>query len=81
SDLLTLLEKRGLLLEDKEANKLYIKSIDKFGDPAKAEFKDVLPKMLKQNLPILLFLEMEREQMPHPVVALHLKTVHTILAA
>ncbi|MFM5936710.1 MAG: hypothetical protein ACKOQ2_29230 [Dolichospermum sp.] len=47
SDLLTLLEKRGLLLEDKEANKLYIKSIDKFGDPAKAEFKDVLPKMLK----------------------------------
>lgn len=46
-DLLTLLEKRGLLLEDKEANKLYIKSTDKFGDPAKAEFKDILPKMLE----------------------------------
>lgn len=44
-DLLTLLEKRGLLLE--EANKLYIKSTDKFGDPAKAEFKDILPKMLE----------------------------------
>ena len=47
SDLLTLLEKRGLLLEDKEANKLYIKSTDKFGDLAKAEFTDILPKMLE----------------------------------
>jgi hypothetical protein len=46
-DLLTLLEKRGLLIEDKEANKLYIKSTDKFGDLVKAEFKDVLPNILE----------------------------------
>jgi hypothetical protein len=46
-DLLTLLEKRGLLIEDKEANKLYIRSTDKFGDLVKAEFKDILPKMLE----------------------------------
>jgi hypothetical protein len=46
-DLLTLLEKRGLLIEDKEANKLYIRSTDKFGDLVKAEFKDVLPNILE----------------------------------
>jgi hypothetical protein len=46
-DLLTLLEKRGLLIEDKEANKLYIKSTDKFGDLVKAEFKDILPNILE----------------------------------
>jgi hypothetical protein len=43
-DLLTLLEKRGLITE--ESDRLYVKTQDKFGDPAKAELKDVLPKML-----------------------------------
>jgi len=46
-DLLTLLEKRGLLVED--GDRLYIKSTDKFGDPTKAEFKELLPKMLETD--------------------------------
>jgi hypothetical protein len=46
-DLLTLLEKRNLLLED--GDKLYIKSQDRFGDPVKSEVKDVLPKMLESD--------------------------------
>ena len=46
-DLLTLLEKRNLLLE--EGDKLYIKSQDRFGDPVKSDIKDILPKMLESD--------------------------------
>ncbi len=46
-DLLTLLEKRDLLLE--EGDKLYIKSQDRFGDPVKSDIKDILPKMLESD--------------------------------
>ena len=46
-DLLTLLEKRGLLVEDND--RLFIKGVDKFGDATKTEIKDVLPKMLETN--------------------------------
>lgn len=46
-DLLTLLEKRNLIVED--GDRFYVKAQDKFGDPVKAEFKDVLPKMLEED--------------------------------
>ena len=46
-DLLTLLEKRGLLLE--EGDRLFVKGADKFGDVTKSEFKDILPKMLETD--------------------------------
>ena len=46
-DLLTLLEKRGLLVE--EGDRLFVKGVDKFGDPIKTEFKDILPKMLETD--------------------------------
>lgn len=46
-DLLTLLEKRDLLLE--EGDRLYIKSQDRFGDPVKSDIKDILPKMLETD--------------------------------
>ncbi|MBO3459958.1 hypothetical protein G7B40_040235 [Aetokthonos hydrillicola Thurmond2011] len=46
-DLLTLLEKRGLLVE--EGDRLFVKGVDKFGDATKAEFKDILPKMLETD--------------------------------
>lgn len=46
-DLLTLLEKRGLLVE--ESDRLFVKSVDKFGDSLKTEFKDILPKMLETD--------------------------------
>jgi hypothetical protein len=43
-DLLTILEKRGLIVED--GDKFFVKSTDKFGGQINAEFKDILPKML-----------------------------------
>jgi hypothetical protein len=46
-DLLTLLEKRGLIVE--EGDRLFVKSVDKFGDPVRTEFKDILPKMLETD--------------------------------
>jgi phage shock protein A len=46
-DLLTLLEKRGLLVE--EGDRLFVKDVDKFGDVIKSEFKDILPKMLETD--------------------------------
>ena len=46
-DLLTLLEKRGLVVE--EGDKFFIKSQDKFGGTVNAEFKDILPKMLESD--------------------------------
>ncbi len=46
-DLLTLLEKRGLLTE--EGDRLFVKSLDKFGDSIKTEFKEILPKMLETD--------------------------------
>ncbi|OKH14833.1 hypothetical protein NIES592_08120 [Fischerella major NIES-592] len=46
-DLLTLLEKRGLLVE--ESDRLFVKGVDKFGDATKSEFKDILPKMLETD--------------------------------
>jgi hypothetical protein len=46
-DLLTLLEKRGLLVE--EGDRLFVKGIDKFNEPTKLDFKDVLPKMLESD--------------------------------
>lgn len=46
-DLLTLLEKRGLVVE--QDDKYFIKSTDKFGGQINAEFKDILPKMLESD--------------------------------
>lgn len=46
-DLLTLLEKRGLIVED--GDKFFVKSTDKFGGQINAEFKDILPKMLESD--------------------------------
>ena len=46
-DLLTLLEKRGLLVED--GDRYFVKGPEKFGEPTKAEFKEVLPKMLETD--------------------------------
>lgn len=46
-DLLTLLEKRGLIVED--GDKFFVKSTDKFGGQVNAEFKDILPKMLESD--------------------------------
>jgi predicted RNase H-like nuclease (RuvC/YqgF family) len=46
-DLLTILEKRGLIVED--GDKLFVKSTDKFGGQINAEFKDILPKMLESD--------------------------------
>lgn len=46
-DLLTLLEKRGLIFED--GDKLKVKSNDKFGGQVNAELKDILPKMLESD--------------------------------
>jgi len=46
-DLLTLLEKRGLIVE--EGDRLFVKGVDKFDDPIKVEFKDILPKMLETD--------------------------------
>ncbi|MBN3993881.1 MAG: hypothetical protein HWQ36_26205 [Nostoc sp. NMS2] len=46
-DLLTLLEKRGLLVE--EGDRYFVKGVDKFNEPTKLDFKDVLPKMLEAD--------------------------------
>lgn len=46
-DLLTLLEKRGLIVED--GDRFFVKSTDKFGGQINAEFKDILPKMLESD--------------------------------
>lgn len=46
-DLLTLLEKRGLLAE--EGDRYFVKSVDKFNEPTKLDFKDILPKMLESD--------------------------------
>ena len=46
-DLLTLLEKRGLVVEN--GDKLFIRSQDKYGGQINAEFKDVLPKLLETD--------------------------------
>jgi hypothetical protein len=46
-DLLTLLERRGLIVED--GDKFFVKSTDKFGGQVNAEFKDFLPKILESD--------------------------------
>ena len=46
-DLLTLLEKRGLIIED--GDRFLVKSTDRFGGQVNAEFKDILPKMLESD--------------------------------
>ncbi|MFM5939646.1 MAG: hypothetical protein ACKOQR_15555 [Dolichospermum sp.] len=46
-DLLTLLEKRGLIVEN--GDKFYVRAQDKFGGQINAEFKDILPIMLKSD--------------------------------
>lgn len=46
-DLLTLLEKRGLIVED--GDRFFVKSTDKFGGQVNAEFKDILPRMLESD--------------------------------
>jgi hypothetical protein len=46
-DLLTLLEKRQLLIE--EGDRYFVKGVDKFNEPTKLEFKEVLPKMLEAD--------------------------------
>ena len=46
-DLLTLLESRGMLIED--GDRYVVKGPDKFGEPTKLELKDILPKMLESD--------------------------------
>jgi chromosome segregation ATPase len=46
-DLLTLLEKRGLLIE--ENDRYFVKGMDKFNEPTKLDVKDILPKMLESD--------------------------------
>ena len=47
ADLLTLLEKRGYMVEDND--KFFIRSQDKFGDPINVDVKEILPKMLESE--------------------------------
>ena len=46
-DLLTLIEKRGLLVED--GDRYFVKGPEKFGEATKIELKEILPKMLEND--------------------------------